>query len=101
MRQPTSFRFDLWRAIHKPFLMAAALIGVLAFTTPGSRAADPLPSWNDGPAKQSIIAFVEKVTKPGSTDFVPVAERIATFDNDGTLWGEQPVPVQLSLHSTA
>jgi hypothetical protein len=56
---------------------------------------DPLPSWNDGPAKRSIIAFVEKVTKPGSPDFVPVPERIATFDNDGTLWCEQPVPVQL------
>src|SRR6266852_5660442 len=56
---------------------------------------DPLPSWNDGPAKQSIIAFVEKVTKPGSPHFVPVPERIATFDNDGTLWCEQPVPVQL------
>src|SRR6266700_7313663 len=56
---------------------------------------DPLPSWNDGPAKQSIIAFVEKVTKPGSPDFVPVPERIATFDNDGTLWCEQPMPVQL------
>ncbi len=60
-----------------------------------ARSIDPLPSWNDGPAKQSIIDFVEKVTKPGSPDFVPVAERIATFDNDGTLWCEQPVPVQL------
>ena len=58
-------------------------------------AADPLPSWNDGAAKQSIIAFVEKVTKEGSPDFVPVAERIATFDNDGTLWCEKPLPVQL------
>lgn len=56
---------------------------------------DPLPSWNDGPAKQSIIAFVEKVTKEGSPDFVPVPERIATFDNDGTLWCEKPLPVQL------
>ena len=55
---------------------------------------DPLPSWNDGPAKQSIITFVEKVTKPGSPDFVPVPERIAVFDNDGTLWCEQPMPVQ-------
>jgi phosphoserine phosphatase len=79
----------------KPLLMAAALMGALAFTTVASQAADPLPSWNDGPAKQSIIAFVEKVTKPGSADFVPVPERIATFDNDGTLWIEQPVPVQL------
>jgi phosphoserine phosphatase len=54
-----------------------------------------LPSWNDGPAKQSIITFVEKVTQPGSPDFVPVPERIATFDNDGTLWCEKPLPVQL------
>ena len=59
-----------------------------------ARAADPLPSWNDGPAKQSIITFVEKVTKTGSPDFVPVPERIAVYDNDGTLWSEQPVPVQ-------
>jgi len=56
---------------------------------------DPLPSWNDGKAKQSIITFVEKVTKPGSPDFVPVPERIAVFDNDGTLWCEKPLPVQL------
>jgi phosphoserine phosphatase len=55
---------------------------------------DPLPSWNDGKAKQSIIEFVAKVTKPGSPDFVPVPERIAVFDNDGTLWCEQPMPVQ-------
>ncbi len=60
----------------------------------GARAADPLPSWNDGKAKQSIIEFVQKVTKPGSPEFVPVPERIAVFDNDGTLWSEQPVPVQ-------
>ncbi len=58
-------------------------------------AADPLPSWNDGAAKQSLIAFVTKVTTAGSPDFVPPDERIATFDNDGTLWSEQPAPVQL------
>ena len=74
--------------------MGVALVGALAFTTVPSEAADPLPSWNDGPAKQSIISFVEKATKPDSPDFVPVPERIATFDNDGTLV-EQPVPVQL------
>jgi len=56
---------------------------------------DPLPSWNDGTARQSIITFVEKVTTPGSPAFVPVPERIATFDNDGTLWAEQPMYVQL------
>jgi phosphoglycolate phosphatase-like HAD superfamily hydrolase len=50
-----------------------------------------LPSWNDGSAKQSIITFVEKVTKAGSPEFVPIPERIATFDNDGTLWCEKPV----------
>ncbi len=75
-------------------LLAAALVCALAFTTTIARAADPLPSWNDGKAKQSIIDFVAKVTTPGSPDFVPVAERIAMFDNDGTLWCEQPVPVQ-------
>src|SRR5438093_11063839 len=70
-----------------------ALLGLLLFVN-AAFAADPLPSWNDGPAKQSIITFVEKVTKEGSPDFVPMPERIATFDNDGTLWCEQPVPVQ-------
>src|SRR5208283_2795582 len=79
----------------KPVLMVVAVTAALAFTTAASKAADPLPSWNDGPAKQSIITFVEKVTKPGSPDFVPVPERIATFDNDGTLWCEKPLPVQL------
>lgn len=59
------------------------------------RAADPLPSWNETPPKKAITTFVEKVTKEGSPDFVPVAERIATFDNDGTLWGEQPMYFQL------
>jgi phosphoserine phosphatase len=58
-------------------------------------AADPLSSWNDGNAKQSIVVFVEKVTTKGSPDFVPVSERIATFDNDGTLWAEQPMYFQL------
>jgi hypothetical protein len=58
-------------------------------------AADPLPSWNDSAAKQAIVDFVAKVTKEGSPDFVPVDQRIATFDNDGTLWIEQPMYVQL------
>jgi hypothetical protein len=60
-----------------------------------AQAADPLPSWNDGPAKKSIIDFVAKVTNPGSPDFVPEPERIATFDQDGTLWCEKPMYVQL------
>jgi len=80
---------------RKQNCIAIALLAALAFNTTIARAADPLPSWNDGPAKQSIITFVEKVTKPGSPDFVPVPERIATFDNDGTLWCEKPLPVQV------
>jgi phosphoserine phosphatase len=57
-------------------------------------AADPLPSWNDTGPKQALIGFVEKVTKPGSSDLVPEPERIAVFDNDGTLWAEQPMYFQ-------
>ena len=55
----------------------------------------PLPSWNDGPAKSAITDFVQRVTTEGSADFVPPAERIAVFDNDGTLWSEQPAYFQL------
>ena len=75
-------------------LFAVALLLALAFATSIARAADPLPSWNDGPAKKSIVDFVTKVTTEGSPDFVPIAERIATFDNDGTLWSEQPMYFQ-------
>jgi phosphoglycolate phosphatase-like HAD superfamily hydrolase len=60
-------------------------------------AADPLPSWNDGAAKQSILSFVSRVTKQGAPDFVPQAQRIATFDNDGTLWSEQPIYFQFQF----
>jgi phosphoglycolate phosphatase-like HAD superfamily hydrolase len=62
-----------------------------------AQATDALSSWNDGKAKQSILAFVEKVTKPGSPDFVPPAKRIATFDNDGTLWPSHPMYTQLAF----
>jgi phosphoglycolate phosphatase-like HAD superfamily hydrolase len=57
----------------------------------------PLPSWNDTATKKAIVTFVERVTKQGSPDFVPPAERIATFDNDGTLWAEQPIYFQLAF----
>src|SRR5881227_1062539 len=75
-------------------LVAVALAGAVAFATI-ARADVPLPSWNDGPTKQSIMDFVAKVTKEGSPDFVPPEERVATFDNDGTLWCEQPMYFQL------
>jgi haloacid dehalogenase-like hydrolase len=73
---------------------SVGLAVVLAALTLATAAPDPLPSWNDGPAKQAIVAFVSKVTHEGSPDFVPVPERIATFDNDGTLWSEQPMYFQ-------
>jgi len=58
---------------------------------------DPLPSWNDTRAKQALVAFVVRVTTPETPDFVPPAERIAVFDNDGTLWSEQPIYFQLAF----
>ncbi len=58
---------------------------------------EPLPSWNDTAPKKAILAFVAKVTKEGSPDFVPVSERIATFDNDGTLWCEHPMYTELAF----
>jgi hypothetical protein len=78
--------------------MRGTLCALLALAaTFGCRAQtrDPLPSWNEGKAKQSILEFVEATTTEGSPGFVPAAERIAVFDNDGTLWAEQPMYVQL------
>ena len=67
-------------------------------TTPQPAAsADPLPSWNDGVTKKAILDFVGRVTRAGGPDFVPAPERIATFDNDGTLWSEQPIYFQLAF----
>jgi hypothetical protein len=83
------------KTTHPKNLIIAALAAALAFTAVIARAADPLPSWNDTAPKKAIVAFVERVTKEGSSDFVPVPERIATFDNDGTLWAEQPMYFQL------
>jgi len=83
------------KTTSKQNLLAIALVGALVFTSVHARAQDPLPAWNDGATKKSITEFVAKVTTPGSPDFVPVPERIATFDNDGTLWSEQPLYVQL------
>lgn len=62
-----------------------------------AQTADPLPSWNDGPTKEAIVGFVEKVTEKGGPDYVASADRVATFDNDGTLWLEQPMYTQLAF----
>ncbi len=72
----------------------ALLFLILALAPAVHAAADPLPSWRDGPAKAAITSFVQKVTDANSPDYIPAAERIATFDNDGTLWAEQPLYFQ-------
>ena len=82
------------RVIHKQQLVTAALFCAMACTATLAQPADPLPSWNAGKTKQSIVTFVSRVTEKGSPAFVPPAERIATFDNDGTLWAEQPLYFQ-------
>jgi phosphoglycolate phosphatase-like HAD superfamily hydrolase len=79
------------KPIRKTIVLLA--ISIAGFTN--TQAQEPLPSWNDTAPKKAIVAFVEKVTKEGSSDFVPPEERIATFDNDGTLWCEQPLYFQL------
>ena len=79
-------------------LATIALLAAGACLTPlRVQAAGALPSWNDGPARNAIVAFVERVTKMASLDFVPPPGRIATFDNDGTLWAEQPMYFQLAF----
>ena len=90
------FRFDVSR---RALVSALALFPTLAALRPVPLWAqtDALPSWNDGGTKQAILSFVATVTQEGSADFVPPSERIATFDNDGTLWVEQPIPVQLAF----
>jgi hypothetical protein len=73
----------------------AGLVLMISFSAlAAAQNKDALPSWNEGKAKQSIVDFVARVTKPGTADFVAPAERIATFDNDGTLWAEQPMYFQ-------
>jgi hypothetical protein len=69
---------------------AALCVGLAVLAGPVPAQSDPLPSWNDGATKAAIVDFVSRVTKDGGPDFVPPERRIATFDNDGTLWAEQP-----------
>ena len=86
-------RCSLWLICESVLAPGALLMAMLPTVAWGQ--ADPLPSWNNGAAKAAIIEFVEATTATDSPDFVPVAERIATFDNDGTLWVEQPMYTQL------
>jgi hypothetical protein len=94
-----------YRISRRAMLAAFAVVPALPVIVPVAglaqpAAGDPLPSWNDVASKKAIVTFVERVTRQGSPEFVPVAERIATFDNDGTLWAEQPMYFQLlfALH---
>jgi hypothetical protein len=86
------------RTIDRRGALAAALIGWIGLSAAAAQPApDPLPAWTDGAAKKSITDFVARVTAQGGAEFVPPAERIATFDNDGTLWTEQPVYFQVAF----
>jgi phosphoglycolate phosphatase-like HAD superfamily hydrolase len=82
------------KANHKVAFVGLMLVA-LGFPAIAVRAQDPLPSWNEGPTKQAIIEFVKATTTEGSPQFVPVESRIATFDQDGTLWVEQPMYTQV------
>jgi phosphoglycolate phosphatase-like HAD superfamily hydrolase len=85
--------------LHRRTLLTGLLASAAASTVPlpALGQTDPLPSWNDGRSKQAITGFISAVTRKGSADFVPASQRIATFDNDGTLWCEQPMYVQLAF----
>jgi phosphoglycolate phosphatase-like HAD superfamily hydrolase len=88
---------DAMIGLTRRMLFAAAAAMSLAGACPALAQPDPLPSWNNGKAKSAIVDFVAKVTKEGSPDFVPPEKRITTFDNDGTLWAEQPAYFQLAF----
>jgi phosphoglycolate phosphatase-like HAD superfamily hydrolase len=85
--------------VNRRQLISLLGAGLLALGLPSYALAqpDPLPSWNEGKPKQAILDFVGRVTREGGPDFVPVEERIATFDNDGTLWAEQPIYFQVAF----
>jgi phosphoglycolate phosphatase-like HAD superfamily hydrolase len=87
-------RFKAARIRMKAATASIALTLLAIVSAPLGAADDPLPSWNHTAPKLAVTAFVERVTKAASTDFVPMSERIAVFDNDGTLWAEQPLYVQ-------
>ncbi|TQI72429.1 phosphoserine phosphatase [Bosea sp. AK1] len=84
-------------AMLRRTVLALLAAGLSSLGAPAFAQTEPLPSWNDGKAKQAILDFVGKVTQEGGPDFVPPERRIATFDNDGTLWAEQPVYFQLQF----
>ncbi len=82
---------------RRTVLAGMAATGLAAMARPAFAQGDLLPSWNDGPTKRAILDFIARTTSPGGRDWVPVPERIACFDNDGTLWTEQPVYFQIAF----
>src|SRR5689334_7479297 len=88
----------LFKLIARRIIVVGCLFVVPLGISPAALGqTDPLPSWNDGAPKQAIMDLVARVTKEGGPDFVPLPDRIATFDNDGTLWCEQPFYVQMAF----
>jgi len=83
------------KTTHAKNFVTVALACMVVFVATKAQAADPLPSWNDGPAKQAIVDFVKATTETGGANFVAPEERIATFDQDGTLWVEHPMYSQV------
>jgi hypothetical protein len=84
-------------AVRHALFVAWLVVNFVAVPQFAFAQTDPLPSWHDGAIKKSITDFVVRVTTQGSPDLVPVEQRIATFDNDGTLWCEQPVYFQVAF----
>jgi phosphoglycolate phosphatase-like HAD superfamily hydrolase len=89
------FAKDNDNQIMKPLRITLTLLVIVLVGHGTARAQDPLPSWNDGPTKQAIVDFVRATTETGGAKFVPPADRIATFDQDGTLWVEHPIYSQV------
>src|SRR6186713_1399059 len=83
--------------LRRGFLVLGTAAGLLGGGASAVAQSDPLPSWNDGASKKAILDFVSRTTASGGADFVPVDQRIATFDNDGTLWTEQPIYFQFAF----
>jgi hypothetical protein len=100
MSRESSFSKVSRRALLSAWAAIPALSGI-ATPTEAATSGDMLASWNDGATKQAILTFVAAVTLEGSPNFVPPAERIATFDNDGTLWVEHPMYTQMVSRSIA
>ena len=82
---------------RRALLVCSLAVSLVRSNAQSPNSSDPLPSWNDGASKQAILRFVAEVTGPGRPGFVPPDHRIATFDNDGTLWVEQPIPTELAF----